>query len=90
MRERIVKYGSSLLVMFAAMLITFGLTHAQEEKPGKEGKPLKNIIQKKKAVKTSYAPVTITESFEDMMARMKAAKPEVMKQHIDLLNERYD
>src|SRR3972149_5286737 len=90
MRERIVKYGSSLLVMFAAMLITFGLTHAQEEKPGKEGKPLKIVIQKKKTVKTSYAPVTITESFEDMMARMKAAKPEVMKRHMDLLNERYD
>ena len=90
MRERIVKYGSSLLVMFAAMLITFGLTHAQEEKTGKEGKPVKIVIQKKKTVKTSYAPVTITESFEDMMARMKAAKPEVMKQHIDLLNERYD
>src|SRR3989304_1538311 len=84
MRERIVKYGSSLLVMFAAMLITFGLTHA------KEGKPLKIVIQKKKTVKTSYAPVTITESFEDMMARMKAAKPEVMKHHMDLLNERYD
>ncbi|HHT9107787.1 MAG TPA: cytochrome B6 [Candidatus Wunengus sp. YC64] len=90
MRERIVKYGRALLVMFATMLITLGLTYAQEEKTGKEGKPVKIIIQKKKAVKTSYAPVTITESFEDMMARMKAAKPEVMKQHIDLLNERYD
>src|SRR3990167_8353326 len=90
MRERIVKYGSALFVMFATMLITLGLTYAQEEKTGKEGKPVKIVIQKKKAVKTSYAPVTITESFEDMMARMKAAKPEVMKQHIDLLNERYD
>jgi len=94
MRERIVKYGSALLVMFATMLITLGLTYAQEEKTGKAGtkeeKGVKAIIQKKKAVKTSYAPVTITESFEDMMARMKAAKPEVTKRHMDLLNERYD
>ncbi|MBF8278515.1 MAG: cytochrome c [Candidatus Brocadiaceae bacterium] len=94
MRERIVKYGSALLVMFATMLITLGLTYAQEEKTGKAGikeeKGVKAIVQKKKAVKTSYAPVTITESFEDMMARMKAAKPEVMKRHMDLLNERYD
>ncbi len=94
MRERIVKYGSSLLIMLATMLVTWGLTYAQEEKTGKAGikeeKGVKAIVQKKKAVKTSYAPVTITESFEDTMSRMKAAKPEVMKRHMDLLNERYD
>lgn len=90
MRKGVIKYGSALLVMLATMLIALGLTSAQEEKPGKEGKPVKIVIQKKKAVKTSYAPVTITESFEDTMARMKAAKPEVMKRHMDLLNERYD
>ena len=90
MRERIVKYGSALLVMFATILITLGLTYAQAEKTGKEGKPVKIVIQKKKEVKTSYAPVTITESFEDTMALMKAAKPEVTKRHMDLLNERYD
>ena len=32
----------------------------------------------------------IKESFEAIMARMKAAKPEVMKRQMDLLNERYD
>lgn len=90
MRGGILNYGRALLVMFATMLITLGLTYAQEEKTGKEGKPVKIVIQKKKAVKTSYAPVTITESFEDTMARMKAAKPKVMKRHMDLLNERYD
>ena len=62
----------------------------RKRKPARKEKPVKIVIQKKKAVKTSYAPVTITESFEDMMARMKAAKPEVMKRHMDLLNERYD
>jgi hypothetical protein len=39
---------------------------------------------------SSYSPVVIKESFEKTMARMKAAKPEVMKRQMDLLNERYD
>jgi len=39
---------------------------------------------------SSYSPVVIKESFEAVMARMKAAKPEVMKRQMDLLNERYD
>jgi cytochrome c peroxidase len=39
---------------------------------------------------SSYAPVVITEDFAATMARMKAAKPAVMKRQMDLLNERYD
>jgi cytochrome c peroxidase len=39
---------------------------------------------------SSYAPVVIKESFETIMGRMKAAKPEVMKRQMDLLSERYD
>ena len=39
---------------------------------------------------TSYAPVDIKESFASIMARMKAAKPDVMKKHADLLSARYD
>jgi cytochrome c peroxidase len=39
---------------------------------------------------SSYSPVAIKENFESIMARMKAAKPEVMKRQMDLLNERYD
>ncbi len=42
------------------------------------------------AKQSSYAPVVITEDFDSIMARMKAAKPEVMKRHMDLLQERYD
>ena len=42
------------------------------------------------ATKSSYSPVVIKEPFEKTMARMKAAKPEVMKRQMDLLNERYD
>ena len=39
---------------------------------------------------SSYSPVVIRESFEAIMTRMKAAKPEVMKRQMDLLNVRYD
>ena len=41
-------------------------------------------------VVSSYSPVVITETFEAIMARMKAAKPEVMKRQLDLLGMRYD
>ena len=40
--------------------------------------------------KTSYAPVVIEEPFAQIMARMEAAKPAVMKRHMDLLWQRYD
>jgi cytochrome c peroxidase len=39
---------------------------------------------------SSYSPVDIKEDFATTMARMKQAKPEVMKRQMDLLNERYD
>jgi len=39
---------------------------------------------------SSYSPVVIKEAFEATMARMQAAKPEVMKRQMDLLAERYD
>jgi len=39
---------------------------------------------------SSYSPVVVSEDFESVMARMKEAKPEVMRRHMDLLNERYD
>lgn len=39
---------------------------------------------------SSYAPVVIKEKFADTMARMTAAKPEIMERQKNLLNERYD
>ena len=39
---------------------------------------------------SSYAPVVVTEDFPSVMARMSAAKAEVMKRQMDLLQERYD
>ena len=38
---------------------------------------------------TSYAPVAVTEDFASTKARMKTAKPEIMKRQMELLNERY-
>lgn len=39
---------------------------------------------------SSYAPVVVKEDFAATMARMAAAKQEVMKRQMDLLAERYD
>ena len=39
---------------------------------------------------SSYSPVVIKEGFETIMARMKAAKSQVMKRQMNLLNQRYD
>lgn len=38
---------------------------------------------------SSYVPV-VEEPFDKVMSQDKARKPEVMKRHLDLLNERYD
>lgn len=38
----------------------------------------------------SYAPVDIHEDIASTIQRMSAAKPDIMKKHMDLLNQRYD
>jgi cytochrome c peroxidase len=64
-------------VLTAVMLICVGVcTRAHAQESGKKG--------------SSYMPVDIKEDFAAIMARMKGAKPEVMKRQMDLLNERYD
>ena len=40
--------------------------------------------------RSSYSPVDIHEEFASILARMKAAKPEVMSRQMALLAERYD
>jgi cytochrome c peroxidase len=39
---------------------------------------------------SSYAPVVVQEQFDQVVARMTAAKPQVMARHTKLLEERYD
>jgi len=46
--------------------------------------------QSAQSVNNSYAPVDDKESFAAIHERMVAAKPEIMKRQMDLLNERYD
>lgn len=40
--------------------------------------------------KSSYSPVVMKEPLEVVMHKMKAAKPEIMKRQMELLNSRYD
>jgi len=61
-------------IFLCALIITAALTYAEALNP----KP------------SSYSPVVITEDFGTIMAGMKAARPEIMKRQMDLLNERYD
>ena len=51
---------------------------------------ISTFAQSPSRAESSYSPVVIKESFEAIMTRMKAAKPEVMKRQMNLLNERYD
>ena len=74
MRQRITKYRGVGLAMLVMTIIVMGVAYAQDSGKGA----------------TSYAPVDIKEDFASIMARMKAAKSEIMKRHMDLLNERYD
>jgi len=74
MRQRIATYRGVGWAMLVMALIGMGAAYAQDSGRGA----------------TSYAPVDIKEDFASIMARMKAAKPEIMKRQMDLLNLRYD
>jgi hypothetical protein len=58
----------------AGVILAFGFAYAQQGPRGK----------------TSYMPVDITEPFSAMFARLSAQKPDVTREHMVLLNERYD
>lgn len=74
MRRRMVKRGGVLLALAGMAAAGIGEASAQE----------------KQASRSSYAPVTVTEPLGETIARMKSAKPEIMKRHMDFLKERYD
>ena len=74
MRRKNIMRGLTLLGMVVTGLFVLSLVDAQTPGTGK----------------TSYAPVDIKEDFTTIMNRMKAAKAEVMKRQMALLNERYD
>jgi cytochrome c peroxidase len=68
------KFLLVMFMMFTMTLILLGTIYAQESRKRE----------------TSYSSVVISEDFETIMTRMKAAKSGVMKRQMDLLNERYD
>jgi hypothetical protein len=62
-------------VVFAAVTVAvFGSSYAQQGPRGR----------------SSYAPVDITEPFSATLARLSAQKPAVERDHMVVLNERYD
>src|SRR5229473_2999415 len=61
-------------VAFAAVTVALGGAYAQQPPRGK----------------SSYAPVDITEPFSAILARLSAQKPAVEREHMAVLNERYD
>src|SRR5262249_61192579 len=48
------------------------------------------LLGQDKAPPSSYAPVVVNESFDSIMKRMSAAKPEIMRKHRALLDDRSD
>jgi cytochrome c peroxidase len=71
--------GKSTRSLLVAFLVTFSVLVAAGLLYGEAAKKA-----------SSYSPVVITEPFDSILARWKAAKPEIMKRQIDLLNVRYD
>jgi cytochrome c peroxidase len=61
-------------VAAATVILAFGFAYAQQGPRGK----------------SSYMPVDIEEPFSAIFARLSAQKPDVTREHMALLNERYD
>jgi cytochrome c peroxidase len=78
-----------LITLCTALAVGATLTAAPVTVSGKctEKTPNAQAVPQKG---TSYAPVDLKEDVADVIVRMKAAKPEVMKRQMDLLKERYD
>jgi cytochrome c peroxidase len=78
MEQVIRKHRRALMGLLAAAIIVLGVADGQEtrKKPGEQ--------------KSSDGPIAVSEDFGKTMARMEAAKPEVMRKHMDLLENRYD
>jgi len=81
-RRNLVVFGAVLVVGATFMAAPMTVLAKASEKPAHA-----HELPKKG---TSYAPVDIKEDLVDIIARMNAAKPEVMKGHLELLKARYD
>ncbi len=72
------RWRDVIILGLAAVGVALGVAYAQDKKPEPPPKP------------SSYIPVVPHEDFKTTLARMKAAKPEVMQRQLDLLKQRYD
>jgi cytochrome c peroxidase len=79
----------SLITLCVALVVGATLITAPVIVSGKSTEKTPNA-QELQQKGTSYAPVDLKEDIAVVIARMKAAKPEVMKRQMDLLKERYD
>jgi cytochrome c peroxidase len=79
----------SLITLCAALVVGATLFTAPMTVSGEATEKPSNA-QEFQQKGTSYAPVDLKEDIAVVIARMKAAKPEVMKRQMDLLKERYD
>ncbi len=79
------KWLISSLVLVVGSLLVAGPESASGQATEKPSK-----AQETQSKGTSYAPVDLREDFAAVMARMKAAKPAVLKRQMDLLHQRYD
>ena len=76
MRDTTKKIGLMALLVMVVIILGMASAPASKDKPP--------------ATPSSYSPVVITEDFATIFNRMKAAKPEIMKRQMDLLQMRYD
>src|SRR6185295_3421898 len=79
----------SLITLCTALVVGATLTAAPATSAGKSTEKTPNA-QAAPQRGTSYAPVDLKEDVADVVVHMKAAKPEVMKRQMELLDDRYD
>ncbi len=89
-RTRLLCLGIALAILAGVMSLS-----AQGQRVPKRGSDRRDLIADAAslgaaATPSSYAPVDIKEPFEVTVARMEAAKPNLAKRQMALLDERYD
>src|ERR1700720_711577 len=84
--------GLWAVVVTAAVLMALNRAYAQESKKGAPNPYLKGSEGYGKGPRglTSYQPIAIDQPFSAIMAHDVAAKPGIEREHLAMLDERYD
>jgi cytochrome c peroxidase len=77
--------GSAVFVVSGVVLFVAG-----KERTGVAAEPAKPTEKVARRGETSFAPVADTVPFDQVLKKLSAEKPEVMRQQRELLNARYD